>query len=198
MFNAAMSGNSPAHARLVAATYDFSRMSLVVDVGGGRGRLLAAILERNPRLRGILFDQPHVIEDARQVVTEAGVAGRCELVGGSFFDAVPAGGDAYILRGVIPGFEDGQAVAILTNCRRAMAAGARVLLVERYLAPDPHEALPVLYSDLEMFVNVGGRERTMDEYGALLARSGLRLTQAISLGRVEEAMGHHLIEAQPV
>lgn len=198
VFNAAMSGNSPAHARLVAATYDFARMSLVVDVGGGRGRLLAAILERNPRLRGILFERPHVIEDAREILDEAGVGARCELVGGSFFDAVPAGADAYILRGIIPGFEDDQAVAILKNCRRAMRAGARVLLVERYLAADSREALPVLYSDLEMLVNVGGRERTTDEYAILLARSGLRLTETISLGRAPEAMGHQLIEAQPV
>ena len=196
LFNAGMLGNSPDHARLVAATYDFSRMSLVVDVGGGRGRLLATILERNPRLRGILFDQPHVIEDARQILDEAGVADRCELVGGSFFDAVPAGGDAYILRNIIHDWEDDQAVAILTTCRRAMADGARLLLVERYLATDPHEALLVLHADLEMLVNVGGRERTTDEYATLLARSGLRLTKTISLGTTPAAMGHHLIEAQ--
>jgi O-methyltransferase domain len=195
VFNAAMSGNSPAHASLVAATYDFSRMGLVVDVGGGRGRLLAAILARHPRLRGILFEQPHVIEDAREILDEAGVGDRCELVGGSFFDAVPAGGDAYILRGIIPGFQDDRAVAILDNCRRAMGSGARVILVERYLAPDPREALAVLYSDLEMLVNVGGRERTTDEYAALLARSGLRLTRTISLGSLPEAAGHQLIEA---
>ena len=79
-----------------------------------------------------------------------------------------------------------------------MAAGARVLLVERYLATDPHEAPSALYSDIEMLVNVAGRERTTDEYAALLARSGLRLVQATSLGRAEEAMGHHLIEAQAV
>jgi hypothetical protein len=198
VFNAGMAGNSPAHARLVAVTYDFSRMSLVVDVGGGRGRLLATILERYPRLRGILFEQAHVIEDARETLDAAGVVDRCELVGGSFFEAVPAGGDAYILRNIIHDWEDDQAVAILTNCRRAMATGARVVLVERYLATDPREALPVLYSDLEMLVNVGGLERTTDEYGALLARSGLRLAQTISLGRVEEAMGHHIIEAQPI
>ena len=194
--NAAMSGNSPAHARLVAATYDFSRTSLVVDVGGGRGRLLATILERYPRLRGILFDRSHVIEGARETLSAAGVVDRCELVGGSFFEAVPAGGDAYILRNIIHDWKDDRAVAILTNCRRAMAAGARVLLVERYLDPDPHEALPVLQSDLEMLVNVGGRERATDEYATLLARSGLRLAQTISLGRREEAMGHYLIEAQ--
>jgi hypothetical protein len=198
VFDAAMSGNSPAHARLVAATYDFSRMSRVVDVGGGRGQLLAAILERHPRLHGVLFDQPHVIEGARQILDAAGVGARCELVGGSFFDAVPAGGDAYILRGIIPGFDDDQAVAILASCRRAMAADARVLLVERYLAADPHEALPVLLSDLEMLVNVGGRERTTDEYATLLTCGGFRVVQAISLGPLPEAMGRHVIEGQPV
>jgi len=110
----------------------------------------------------------------------------------------PAGGDAYILRDIIHDWEDDQAVAILTNCRRAMAEGARLLLVERYIADDPREALPVLHADLEMLVNVGGRERTTDEYATLLAQSGLRLARTISLGRVEAAMGHHLIEAQPV
>jgi hypothetical protein len=198
LFNAGMAGNSPAHARLVAATYDFSRMSRVVDVGAGRGRLLATILERYPHLRGILFDLPHVIEDARHLVNDAGVADRCEFVGGSFFEAVPKGGDAYILRNIIHDWEDDQAVAILTTCRRAMVDGARLILVERYLAEDPREALPVLHADLEMLVNVGGRERTTDEYATLLARSGLRLAQTISLGGAEEAMGHHLIEAQPV
>src|SRR5712692_5663190 len=197
-FNAGMAGNSPAHARLVAETYDFSEMSVVVDVGGGRGRLLATILEQYPRLRGILFDQPHVIEDARETLDAAGVVDRCELVGGSFFDAVPAGGDVYVLRNIIHDWEDDQAVAILTSCRRAMAAGARLLLVERYVATDPHEAFPVLQSDLEMLVIVGGLERTTDEYATLLARSGLRLVQTISLGSVPDAMGHQLIEAQPV
>ncbi len=123
---------------------------------------------------------------------------RCELVGGSFFDAVPAGGDVYVLRNIIHDWEDDRAVAILTSCRRAMAAGARLLLVERYVATDPHEAFPVLQSDLEMLVIVGGLERTIDEYATLLARSGLRLVQTISLGSVPDAMGHQLIEAQPV
>ena len=147
-------------------------------------------------MRGILFDQPHVIEDARQILEEVGVVDRCELVGGSFFDAVPAGGDAYVLRNIIHDWDDDRAVAILTSCRRSMTDGARLVLVERYLATDPHEALLVLHADLEMLVNVGGRERTTDEYAALLARSGLRLTKTINLGTTPEAMGHQLIEAQ--
>jgi hypothetical protein len=198
LFNAGMAGNSPAHARLVAASYDFSGMRMVIDVGAGRGRLLSTILEGHPHLRGILFDQPQVLEAAREIVNEAGVADRCDFVGGNFFERVPEGGDVYVLRNIIHDWEDDQAVAILTNCRRAMGTGARVLLVERYVAEDPHEALQVLHADLEMLVNVGGRERTTDEYATLLARSGLRLAQTISLGRVAEAMGHQLIEAQPV
>lgn len=195
-FNAGMLGNSPGHARLVAAAYDFSRMNLVVDVGGGRGRLLATILERYPRLRGILFDQPHVIADARPTFDELGVADRCELVGGSFFDSVPTGGDVYVLRNIIHDWDDDQAVAILMSCRRSMTDGARLVLVERYLATDPHEAHLVRHADLEMLVNVGGRERTADEYAALLDRGGLRLTQTIALGTTPEALGHQVIEAQ--
>jgi hypothetical protein len=196
LFNAGMAGNSPAHARLVATSYDFSGLKQVVDVAGGRGRLLATLLEHNAQLRGILFDLPHVIEDARPLVAAAGVADRCAFVGGDFFQAVPAGGDAYILRNIIHDWDDDQAVAILATCRRAMAHGARLILVERYVPDDPREAPMIFHADLEMLVNVGGRERTTEEYAVLLTRAGLTLTRTISLGRAEAAMGHHLIEAQ--
>jgi hypothetical protein len=129
LFNQGMAGNSPAHARLVARSYDFSGLSNVVDVGGGRGRLIATILAEHTHLRGILFDQPYVIESARETLDEAGVADRCELVGGSFFSAVPAGGDAYVLRNIIHDWQDDQAIVILKTCRRAMAAAARLVLV---------------------------------------------------------------------
>ena len=198
LFNKGMAGNSPAHARLVASSYDFSQLRTVVDVAGGRGRLLATILESNAHLRGILFDLPQVVEDARQLIGDAGVADRCAFVGGSFFEAVPEGGDAYILRNIIHDWQDDQAVAILATCRRAMADDARLVLVERYVADDPREAPLVHHADLEMLVNVGGVERTTDEYATLLARSGFRLARAIPLARTPEAMGHHLIEAQPV
>jgi hypothetical protein len=195
-FNAGMAGNSPAHARLVATAYDFSWAHLVVDVAGGLGRLLAAILEHHPRLRGLLFEQPRVLEGARRLLQEAGVADRCDLVGGSFFDAVPPGGDVYVLRNIIHDRQNDEAIAILTTCRRAMTDGARLVLVEREIAADPREALLVRHADLEMLVNVGGRERTTAEYSELLRQSGLRLTRTISLGSAAEAMGHQLIEAQ--
>ena len=197
LFNAGMAGNLPEHARLVAARYDFSGMKMVVDVGGGRGRLLSTILAQHEQLSGILFDQPHVLDDARPVVAEAGVAERCTFVGGNFFEAVPTGGDSYILRNIIHDWQDAQAVAILATCRRAMADGARLLLVERSIAEDPRDALPVLHADLEMLVNVGGRERTTEEYAALFARSGLSLIRTISLGHTPAAMGHYILEAKP-
>lgn len=196
LFNEGMAGNSPAHARLVATTYDFSRADLVVDVAGGRGRLLATILEQYPRLRGILFEQPQVIGGARQLLEESEVSDRCDFVGGSFFDAVPPGGDVYVLRNIIHDWQDDEAIAILTTCGRAMTGRARLVLVEREIATDPRAALVVHHSDLEMLVNVGGRERTTAEYSALLRSSGLRVTRTISLGSAAEAMGHQLIEAQ--
>jgi hypothetical protein len=198
LFNAGMAGNSPDHARLIARIYDFSRMKMVVDVAGGRGRLLSTVLAEHPQLSGILFDLPHVLADARPLVAEAGVAERCQFVGGNFFESVPAGGDAYILRNIVHDWQDDQAAAILATCRRAMADGTRLLLVERAIADDPRTALSVLHADLEMLVNVGGRERTTDEYAALLARSGLRLVRTISLGRSDAAMGHYIVEAEPI
>jgi hypothetical protein len=198
LFDRGMAGNSPAHARLVARTYDFSGMRRVVDMGGGRGRLIATILAEHPHLRGILFDQPHVIEGAREVLTVVGVVERCELVGGSFFAAVPQGGDVYVLRNIIHDWQDEQAIAILTTCRRAMAGGARLVLVERYVPDDPREALLVLHADLEMLVNVGGRERTTEEYEGLLARGGFQLCRTILLARGVDAMGQYLVEAKPL
>jgi hypothetical protein len=101
LFNAAMNSVAPIKANATVSAYDFSEFGVVVDVGGGHGTLLAAILARHPKVRGILFDQPHVVEGASAVLGAAGVAERCEIVAGSFFEAVPAGGNAYILQTVI-------------------------------------------------------------------------------------------------
>jgi hypothetical protein len=117
---------------------------------------------------------------------------------GDFFEAVPEGGNAYILRNIIHDWEDDRAVAIFATCRRAMTNDARLILVERYVAEYPREAPLVHHADLEILVNVGGMERTTDEYATLLAHGGFRLINTIPLGQAPEAQGHHLIEAQPI
>jgi hypothetical protein len=169
VFNAAMTALSRRQNAGVLDAHDFERYGVVVDVGGGQGALLAAILERHPAVRGVLFDQSAVVAGAPAV-------DRMEVVGGSFFDGVPAGGDAYLLKSVLHNWEDADALAILRSCRDAGAPA--VLLVERDLATEPSAA----FSDLNMLVGPGGRERTLDEYGALLAAAGFQLTGATSTG----------------
>jgi hypothetical protein len=171
--------------------YDFGRFGTMVDVGGGNGALLAGLLDRFPTMRGILFDQPHVVANAAAVLERAGVAGRCEIVGGSFFDEVPTGGDAYTLKSIIHDFDDERAVAILRTCRRAMAAGATLLLIERIVGP-PNEDPRTKFSDLNMLVAPAGQERTLEEWGALLTRAGFRLA-----GATPSTSGFAVIEAVP-
>jgi hypothetical protein len=176
----------------VAAAYDFSDIRTLVDVGGGRGHALVPILRTNPTMRAILFDLPHVVEGARPLLAEAGVADRCELAGGSFFEVVPSGGDAYLLNHVIHDWDDEHSVAILATCRRAMGPTSRLLLVERDLPTDNRQALPAMLSDLSMMIQLGGGERSVQEYGDLLARAGLVLTRT-----VPTAHGESVIEAAP-
>ena len=182
VFNASMTVLSANTAAAVAAACDFSGVGRVVDVGGGQGRLIAALLRANPGLRGILFDLPSVVEAAPRLLAEADVADRCEVVGGDMFEAVPAGGDLYVLSRVIHDWEDARATAILGNCRRAMGGRARLVLVERVL-PDRVEPTsgvqPHLLSDLNMMVRTGGRERTEGDFGALLAAAGFRLERVV-------------------
>ena len=155
-------------------SYDFERFATVVDVGGGHGVLLAALLARYPAMRGVLFDQPHVVALAHDLLGVAGVTDRCRVIGGSFFESVPEGGDAYLLKAILHDWEDAEAVAILEVCRRAMRADATLLVVERILAP-PNEGLAAKFSDLNMLVGPGGRERTVDEFAALFETAGFGL-----------------------
>jgi hypothetical protein len=158
----------------VVSTYDFSGSGMLVDVGGGHGALVSAILQAGGRKAATLFDRPAVIEGARAHLAAAGVADRCTLVAGSFFDAVPAGGDTYTLKDIIHDWDDARAVAILRNCRRAMSAGAKLLLIERVLPPDGEPAVGKLV-DITMMVLTGGMERTEAEYRVLLEQAGFRL-----------------------
>ena len=155
-------------------SYDFERFETVVDVGGGHGVLLAALLAEHPAMQGVLFDQPHVVALAHDLLDAAGVADRCQVIGGSFFESVPEGGDAYLLKAIIHDWEDEEAVAILEACRNAMRADATLLVVERILAA-PNEGPAAKFSDLNMLVGPGGRERTVEDFAALFGASGFRL-----------------------
>ena len=170
-------GTSGISAAVVEA-YDFSGVAKIVDVGGGRGGLVATILEANPEMKGVLFDLPSVVKGADQVVQAKGVARRCEVVSGDFFQSVPAGGDAYILKWIIHDWDDDRAQAILKNCRAAIGADGRLLLVERVLPPRDAPS-SVAIGDVTMLVLTGGRERTKAEYAELLRRSGFRLTTIV-------------------
>jgi hypothetical protein len=160
--------------RALLDAYDFGRFGTIVDVGGGRGALLAAILREHPGTRGILFDQPHVVAGAPDVLEAAGVADRCQVVAGSFFESVPEGADAYVMKSIIHDWEDAEATEILRACRRAVGSDGRVLLLERELGP-PNEGREAKFSDLNMLVAPGGRERTTEEYASLFGRAGFRL-----------------------
>jgi SAM-dependent methyltransferase len=172
-FQATMSERTAAFARSVAAGYDFSPLRTVADIGGGKGTLLAAILQAHGHLRGVLLDLPPMVADAAAIFQAAGAADRCEIVPGDFFHSVPHGADAYILANVLHDWDDAHSVRILSACRRAMASGGRLLIVERLIPDNPADAVPVLLSDLNMLVITGGQERTSAEYGQLLAKAGL-------------------------
>ena len=175
LFNAAMTSAAPSKSRATVAAYDFSRFTTVVDVGGGQGGLMATILAAHEAVRGILFDLPNVVVGAGDVLRERGVADRCALVGGDFFEAVPTGGDAYVLQTVIHDWEDEQAVRILRSCRGAMAGDATLLLVEQII-PTGNVFHPGKFDDLDMLVGFGGRERTADEFRALMGAAGFDCT----------------------
>jgi len=180
-FDAAMAGISAAAVASVVRSYDFSALGVVADVGGGHGELLAGILAANPRLQGILFDQPHVVAGAASVLERAGVADRCEIVGGSFFETLPGGADAYLFKSVIHNWDDARSVEILRTCRTAMTSTSRLLLVEPIMRPG-NESDPMKYMDLMMLVMLGSRERTADDFERLYGEAGFRLTGIVATG----------------
>jgi hypothetical protein len=172
-FDAAMADLSNARDVSAVAGYDFGQFKTVVDIGGGEGKMLRSVLHEFPDVSGILYDLPAVIERARPIVQAEGLAQRCSLVAGSFFERVPPGGDAHILKQVLHDWQDDQACRILANCREALPPLGKVLIIE-IVVPQSDEPSIAKLSDIEMLVVTGGRERTLGEYGALLARAGLR------------------------
>ena len=183
-FNAAMVETSRRVGRELVAHYDFAGVRTAVDVAGGNGALLAAVVKANPGIAGILFDLPAGLAGATALMRAAGVEARVRQVEGSFFESVPAGGDLYILKSIIHDWDDERAVTILRTCAAAMGSEARLILVERVLpelGDDPDAALGTLMADLHMMVMLGGRERTTSEYAALFVAAGLNLTRTIDL-----------------
>lgn len=189
-FDRAMTSLSRRSTAAVLDACDLERFECVADIGGGNGALLAEMLTAHPRLRGLLFDQPHVVAGAPPMLESAGVAERCQIIGGSFFDRVPPDADAYVLSRVIHDWEDEDALRILGSVRSAMTDKAKVLLIERVLAA-PNEGRDAKFSDLNMLVAAGGFERTPDEFADLLQRSGFTLTE------IREAGVYSVIEAEP-
>jgi hypothetical protein len=183
VFDAAMTNRGNIENQAIATAFDFPsyelRAGTVVDVGGGRGSLIATLLQRNTNSRGILFDLPHVMPRSIAFISEAGLKDRCEVQSGDFFDRVPTEGDIYLLKKIIHDWDDESARAILANCLAAMAGRGRLLLLEAIILPGNAPALSKLM-DLTMLVQTpGGRERTETEYRTLLAAAGFRLTRII-------------------
>jgi orsellinic acid C2-O-methyltransferase len=181
-FDKAMATFAPQTSAAVVAAYDFSVFGKLVDVGGGNGALLIGILQANPKLRGVVFDLPHVAERAKENVMAAGMSDRCELVAGSFFERVVPGADAYLLKHVIHDWNDKQAAAILKNCREAMPEHGKLLIVEGVYPARIDQSLAgrgAAANDVNMLVSTGGRQRSEDEFRELFAAAGMRLTRVV-------------------
>jgi hypothetical protein len=181
IFNDAMTGLSAYVDGPLVEAYDFTRYRTIVDIAGGQGRLLAAILMSVPSARGILFDLPDVVAEAPALLQKLGVAQRVRLAQGSFFDEVPSGGDAYVLKHIVHDWPDDAALRILQNVRGAAATDASVLLVETVI-PDHDGDFSGKVADMEMLVMNDGRERTVEEYRRLLDQAGFEMTQVIATG----------------
>ncbi len=183
-FNRSMTALSRFEAAGVCAAYDFSGCNTVVDVGGGHGRLLSDVLAAHPRLTGILFDQPSVVDTVRPQLKSSDLGARCQVVGGDFFSGVPPGGDAYLLKHIIHDWDDERCAVILRNCREAMTAGGRVLVVEGVMPPGNEPSNSKLWDVVMLALTSGGRERTEAEYTELFGKAGLTMTRVVPTNAV--------------
>jgi hypothetical protein len=191
VFNEAMTGLTSQVADALANAYDFSGFETIVDIGGNRGTVLAAILRRYPSARGILFDRPNVVDSAAEYLAEAGLATRCQRIGGDFFAAVPGGGDAYLLASILHDWDDDRCVAILTKCRQVMPAHGKLLVIELVL-PEGNAPHGGKWVDLHMLVMASGRERTAAQYQGLFRGGGFDLKSVSPIPG-----GQSIVEAVP-
>jgi O-methyltransferase domain len=179
IFDEAMVSGSELINRAIVGAYDFSRFGTVVDVAGGYGSTLCAILDANPKSKGILFDLPYVVAKAKDFVHSRCLQDRCSLVGGSFLETMPNGADAYFMKHIIHDWDDERCLQLLRNCHSAMPAHAKLLVCEKVL-PEANDAPYTRILDMVMLLNTpGGRERTEGEYRELFAKAGFRLVRTI-------------------
>jgi len=191
-FNQAMTDLSQGDSAAIVQSYDFSRFEHIVDVAGGHGALLAAILDQVPKLRGTLVEMPHVIEGAKKAGILDRFVNRCTLEAGSIFESVPAGADAYIMKFIIHDWYDPECVKILSQCRKGIRPGGRLLVVDQ-VVPARNEPGVAKFMDLEMLVLPGGMERTEKEFHELFMASGFRLERIIPTPALQS-----IIEGVPV
>lgn len=177
IFNETMSSVSQAHNPAIVASYDFSGFQKIVDVGGGHGSLITTILQANPFSTGVLFDLPHVINSIDRI--DANISDRCEIVGGDFFEQVPAGGDLYILKQIIHDWDDETSLKILKNCHQAMSKNGRIIGIDAIIEPGNTPSVTKFF-DLHMLVTApGGKERTEAEFRSLFEKAGFEVSRII-------------------
>ncbi|MBJ3809441.1 methyltransferase [Streptomyces flavofungini] len=194
-FNAAMSQGTRQTAAALPGAVDFGRFKTVMDIGGGDGTLLSAVLREHPAVTGVIYDTEEGLAQAPDTLSRDGLADRCSLVAGDFFRSVPEGADLHMMKSIVHDWSDDQVVTILSHCRAVLPPGGRVLIVEPVLTEvvDPATAGRIYLSDLNMLVNVGGRERTRAEFEEVCRRAGLTVTSVTPL---PQAPPFHAIEAE--
>lgn len=177
-FNKYMASASEPVNQAISTTYDFSGFNTLVDVGGGLGGMISAILAANPNLKGVVYDAPSVAEQSKHFLADRGLNDRCEAIGGDFFQSVPAGGDVYSMRWILHDWEDSKSLTILENIRKVLPPNGKLLLAEAVVpgSNDPHYSK---FFDLIMLVMTGGRERTEAEWRELLGKAGYKIDRII-------------------
>jgi O-methyltransferase domain/Dimerisation domain len=193
IFDDAMVSVSSMTNPVIAKAYDFSSFATIVDIAGGYGSTLCTILAANPRTRGVLFDMPHVMEGARQYVAGEGLTDRCTCVPGDFFEAVPAGADAYFMKHIIHDWDDARCIQLLRNCHAAAPAKAKLLVCERVVPPGNTPSYSKLSDLVMLMMTPGGRERTHEQYRTLFEAGGFTITRF-----VPTESEHTVIEAIPI
>ena len=193
MFDSYLARETLAHADLIFAEVDFSEVRRVADIGGGSGGLVAAVARAHAHIAGILFDQPQRVAAAKSFLQSLGVAERVQFVGGDFFAGIPVSADLYLLKSVLHDWEDAECCTILENCRAAMPGHSKLLVIERLLPARASEDPATVMIDLHMMTITGGRERSLEQFRALLSQSGLAPSNVTST-----RSGFAIVEAVPV